>query len=204
MADFWNGNATQKAGKNFELGKHPIESQNFEIRERESNFWLSHHLCLLITLLSFTDSFTFVRVEKSKVFLPSWTPIFWAPSHSFMGPPGILTPQKPGKLAKAWRSLGPTCLFLTHFSLEEATALGFTDLLRIMGRGDGGIGSVLSVALVISGQVHVGGAPVNLYTGMSIVRQASAHYIDTRGLAFTPCRSALAILPSVMSSSVSW
>ena len=32
------------------------------------------------------------------------------------------------KLILAWRSLGSTRLLFAHFSLEEATALGFTNL----------------------------------------------------------------------------
>jgi len=65
-------------------------------------------------------------------------------------------PQEPSELTKTWRSLGSTRLLLAHFSLEEATALGFTDLFGVMRRCDGCIGAVLGRPLVLPTQVHVG------------------------------------------------
>jgi len=45
-------------------------------------------------------------------------------------------PQEPSQLTKTWRSLGSTRLLFAHFSLEEATALRFTDLFRVVRRCD--------------------------------------------------------------------
>ena len=93
------------------------------------------------------------------------------------------------KLILAWRSLGSTRLLFAHFSLEEATALRFTDLqrqrcdwkeitwriqhfhlFRVVRRCDRCIWSVLCRSLVIPTQVHVGWTPI-----VSIFKTCNSH-----------------------------